>query len=196
MARINLLPWREELRKQRKREFGIAMGVALAITGLLFLVVWWHIEQRIDYQESRNRFLEDQIALLDRKIKEIQELEKEKQRLLARMRAIEQLQTSRPIIVHLFDEIVRTLPDGVYLTEINQQGETITVRGVARSNARVSNFMRNVEDSEWLTDPRLTVIETKEKDGTRLADFTLVVKQKRKKVEDEAGAEVAWRAAP
>lgn len=196
MARINLLPWREELRKQRKQEFGIAMGVALAVTGLLFFAVWWHIEQRIDYQESRNRFLEDQIALLDRKIKEIQELEKEKQRLLARMRAIEQLQTSRPIIVHLFDEIVHTLPDGVYLTEINQQGETITLRGVARSNARVSNFMRNVEDSEWLTDPKLTVIETKEKDGTRLADFTLVVKQKRKKVEDEAGAEVAWRAGP
>lgn len=185
MARINLLPWREELRRQRKQEFGTALLVSLAIAGALWGVVYWHIAERIDYQNGRNQFLQDQIALLDVKIKEIQDLEREKQRLLARMRAIEQLQTSRPIIVHLFDEIVTTLPEGVYLTEINQTEDVITIRGVARSNARVSNFMRNVEASEWLTEPKLTVIETREADGRRLSDFTLVVRQKGRKAEQQ-----------
>lgn len=187
MARINLLPWREELRKQRKQEFGVAILASLAIAGLLWGLVYFHFDQRIDYQNARNKFLEDQIALLDTKIKEIQELEKEKQRLLARMRAIETLQTSRPVIVHLFDEIVRALPDGVYLTDITQQDDVVTFKGVARSNARVSNFMRNVEESEWVTEPKLTVIETREEKGLRLSDFTLVVKQKQRKPEEDGG---------
>ncbi|MCC7410797.1 MAG: PilN domain-containing protein [Gammaproteobacteria bacterium] len=187
MARINLLPWREELRKQRKQEFGVAILASLAIAGLLWGLVYFHFDQRIDYQNARNKYLEDQIALLDTKIKEIQELEKEKQRLLARMRAIETLQTSRPVIVHLFDEIVRALPDGVYLTDITQQDDVVTFKGVARSNARVSNFMRNVEESEWVTEPKLTVIETREEKGLRLSDFTLVVKQKQRKPEEDGG---------
>jgi type IV pilus assembly protein PilN len=177
MARINLLPWREELRTQRKKEFGIAILAALAGCGLLFLLVWVHINQRIDYQNARVRFLDDQITLLDKKIKEIDELEKEKERLLARMRAIETLQTSRPVVVHLFDEIVNTLPEGIYLKEINQTADVITIRGAARSNARVSNFMRAVEKSHWLTNPQVSIIETKEVEGQRIGDFTLVVKQ-------------------
>ncbi len=191
MARINLLPWRAELRKQRQQEFGIAMGAALALTAALWGAVWWHIDQRIQYQNQRNEFIGGQIALLDKKIKEIQELEKEKERLLARMRAIETLQTSRPVIVHMFDELVRTLPDGVYLKEVAQAAETITIKGVARSNARVSNFMRGIEQSEWLTNPQLTVIETKEVSGQRLSDFTLVAKQQVKKPEGEEGEEPA-----
>ncbi|MGE0387817.1 MAG: PilN domain-containing protein [Gammaproteobacteria bacterium] len=189
MARINLLPWREELRKQRRQEFGAAIGLALLGTGLLWLLVYFYYGQRIDYQGERNAFLESQISQLDKKIKEIDELEKEKARLLARMRAIEELQTSRPVVVHLFDEIVNTLPDGVYIKELNQQADVITIRGVARSNARVSNFMRNIDQSQWLTNPQVSIIETKEVQGRRISDFTLTVKQKAQKpVDDEAAA--------
>ena len=94
------------------------------------------------------------------------------------MKAIETLQTSRPIIVHVFDELVNTLPDGVYIKAIEQKGTDITIQGVAQSNARVSNFMRNIEKSEWMKDPQLTVIETVTEDGKRIANFTLKVKQK------------------
>ena len=177
MAKINLLPWREELRSQRQAEFFTAMGVAAAVTVLLFGIFWSYMGQKIEYQSSRNQYLQDQIALLDTKITEIQELEKEKARLLARMRAIETLQTSRPIIVRLFDELISTLPDGVFITDISQTGSSVTVKGVAQSNARVSNFMRAVEASEWLTAPSLDVIETKTQDNRRLSNFTLKVNQ-------------------
>ncbi len=179
MARINLLPWREDRRKQQLKDFGISCGLA----ALLGLVTWYGIHSyyvgRIDYQTSRNTFLDKHIAELDKKIKEIEDLEKEKQRLIARMRGIEQLQTSRPGTVHLFDELVRTLPEGVSLKSISQKGTEITLTGTAQSNARVSNFMRNIDASEWLTKPELKVIETiATKDGPKIANFTLALKQK------------------
>jgi type IV pilus assembly protein PilN len=179
MARINLLPWREERRKQQLKDFGIRCAFAALLGALTWYGFHSHYVGRIEYQNSRNKFLDTQIAELEKKIKEIQDLEKEKQRLIARMRGIEQLQTSRPGTVHLFDELVRTLPEGVSLKSISQKGGDITLVGTAQSNARVSNFMRNIEASEWLTKPELKVIETAAtKDGPKMANFTLSLKQK------------------
>ncbi|MGH8643559.1 MAG: PilN domain-containing protein [Gammaproteobacteria bacterium] len=145
MARkINLLPWRAERRKQQRNEFFTLMGMAAAATLLLVFMVRVYYQQLISHQEARNGFLQAEISKLDEKIKEIESLEKEKEHLLARMKTIEQLQTSRPVIVHLFDELVGALPEGVYLTEIAQHGDAVTLKGAARSNARVSSFMRNL----------------------------------------------------
>jgi len=177
MARINLLPWREELRQQRKKEFGIAIALALAVTAGLWFLYYMHIGQRIDYQVNRNTYLESQISLLDTKIKEIEALEDEKERLEQRIKAIEELQTSRPVIVKLFDALVDTLPDGLFLTAIEQKDTKLTLKGIAQSNARVSNFMRNIDASEVLANPSLSVIETKTEDNRRLAQFTLLAHQ-------------------
>jgi type IV pilus assembly protein PilN len=128
-------------------------------------------------QQSRNSYLETEIAVLDKRIKEIKDLEREKARLLARMDIIQQLQGSRPQVVHVFDELVTTLPDGVYLTKIENKGPAITLDGFAQSNARVSSYMRKVDNADWLTDPRLDVIETKDQKGQRISKFALNVRQ-------------------
>lgn len=177
MARVNLLPWREEERNQRKKEYLTIVGICAVIALLVWGAVHWHFNERIDYQESRNEYLQSEIAKLDEKIREIRELEREKERLLARMKAIETLQTSRPIIVHIFDELVDSLPEGVYLKEISQNGKKIEIKGVAQSNARVSNYMRNVEKSDWLKNPSLDIIQTASEDGRRIANFTLKFEQ-------------------
>lgn len=177
MARINLLPWRAELRKQRRNEFlaivGAFAGLAIVIWGL----VHFHFKERIEFQSERNDYMKAEIASLDKKIREIQELEREKQRLIARMKAIETLQSSRPTIVHIFDEFVAALPEGVYLKEVAQNANMITLKGVAESNARVSSFMRNIERSEWLEDPKLEIIQSADESGRRIANFTLRMTQ-------------------
>ena len=173
MTRINLLPWRAELRRQQKLEFLAIMGVCAVLT--LFGVGIYHVlfQGDVDYQLQRNQFLGSEIEKLDRQIKEIKEIEKEKERLIARMKAIEGLQGSRPLIVHILDELVASLPEGVYLTDIQQQGANFEITGVAQSNARVSSFMRNIEKSKWLQDPRLEVIETTEQGGRHSSTFKL-----------------------
>lgn len=191
MAQINLLPWREELRKERKVRFFTIAGIAAVITLGVVGGVHLFFVQLISYQNSRNQFLHGQITLLDKKIKQIKNLEKERDLLLARMRGIEQLQTSRPVIVHIFDTFVTTVPNGVYLTQISQRGKEFTVRGVAQSNARVSNFMRNLDASNWLTKAHLQVIQTVTKDKRRLANFTLTVQEKTKKAGKNEGAKGA-----
>ncbi len=177
MARINLLPWREELRKQRQREFGVMIAGALFFTLLLGVYVHIHISGMIDHQNARNGFLKQEIALMDSKIKEIKDLEKTKAKLLARINIIQELQSSRPEIVHLLDELVTRTPEGAYLTEVTQRGKEVTINGRAQSNARVSSYMRNVDASSWLGFPSLQVIENKDKTGTGFSHFTLQVKQ-------------------
>ena len=177
MPRINLLPWREELRKQKQQEYAIALGVCAAFAAMVVLIVHMYFSGHIDRQTMRNDFLKAEIATLDKKIAEIKALEKEKESLIARMKAIETLQTSRPLIVHLFDELVTSLPEGVYLTKVSQQGQKVTVSGVAQSNARVSSYMRNIESSEWLTDPKLSIIQTGNRDARRVAEFNLTMTQ-------------------
>ncbi len=177
MTRINLLPWRETERKRRQRDFGMTLVGMLVFGVLIGILVHWQIENLISYQERRNHFLEGEIAQLDRKIRDIRDLEKTKAGILARMRIIQQLQESRPEIVHLFDELVNTLPDGVYLTSIKQKERTLLLEGRAQSNARVSAYMRNIEASRWLGKPRLLVIENKQVTGTGLSHFKLEAKQ-------------------
>jgi type IV pilus assembly protein PilN len=191
MARINLLPWREERRRERTRRFYTAMAVGGFVSAAVVVTVHLIYQGWIDAQNGRNAYLQQQIAVLDEKIKTIQNLERERQQLIDRMHAIEALQTSRPIVVRLFDEVVNALPDGVSLTEITQSNTEWTFKGIAESNARVSNFMRNIEASPAFKEPRLDIIETKAGDAKpgakpgdkaeeqrRVNNFTIVVQQK------------------
>ncbi len=185
MPRINLLPWRDDLRQERQKNFAVA-AVVVAFIGIA--TVWGarlEIDSRISYQSRRNSLLQSEIKALDVMIEEIDGLERQKERLLARMEIIEQLQSSRPEIVHLFDEFVQTLPDGVYLTSIKQIGTRLEIKGMAESSTRVSALMRNIDGSEWLTKPVLEVVETKDSDRSRHSRFTLSAQQVIKSQEDD-----------
>ncbi len=188
MARINLLPWRIELRKQKQQEFMTLLGIFAMIAAAIVGLIHVYNNQLIDQQLGRNQFMVDKIDYVDKKIAEISELEKEKQRLLDRMRAIEQLQGNRPLIVRFFDELVTSLPEGVSVLKLSQQGTTVTIEGVAQSNARVSSFMRNLESSEWLANPQLDIIQATDESGTRVSNFTLRFSQVVPKAEGEEGA--------
>jgi type IV pilus assembly protein PilN len=173
MARINLLPWREAERKHRQREFGGMMAAALVLALAVGAGVHMNVDARITYQNQRNAFLEGEIAVLNRKIREIKDLEKTKANLIARMNIIQRLQESRPEVVHLFDELVKTLPDGVYLTKVVQHGHNLDLEGRAQSNARVSAYMRNIDASPWLGGASLKVIEHRDKTGAGFSEFQL-----------------------
>ncbi|MGF1613730.1 MAG: PilN domain-containing protein [Gammaproteobacteria bacterium] len=182
MPHINLLPWRQELRKRRQREFGIASVAAVLITAGVVLLVHLQFDALINYQENRNTFLQAQIARLDDKIKEIKTLDDEKKRLLARMQIIQRLQASRPEIVYLFDELVAAIPDGLYFDKISQNSNRISIDGYAESNARVSSVMRGLARSPWLTEPRLMEIKADaktERSGLRMNRFSLQITQRR-----------------
>jgi type IV pilus assembly protein PilN len=153
MPRINLLPWREEERKKRQKDFMVALGGAVVAAGAVFVLTLLAFNQMIDSQVSRNQRLETEIAELEKSITEIDNLERQKERLLARMEIIEQLQRSRPEIVHLFDEMSRVMPEGVYLNGMRQTGSVVELKGVAQSSTRVSALMRQADESAWLTDP-------------------------------------------
>ena len=177
MARINLLPWRETLRKKRQRDFGVTTLLALLLTAAACGGVYFIIDGMIKFQNKRNQFLEREIAEVDRKIREIKDLEKTKAKLIARMNVIQELQESRPLVVHLFDDVVETIPDGAFLTKLVQKRNKLTLEGRAQSNARVSSFMRNIHSAEWLHSPLLQVISNKSKTGTGLSHFTLDASQ-------------------
>jgi type IV pilus assembly protein PilN len=174
MPRINLLPWREQERKVRRREFGIAVGAAVvaalvfALGGKLVYSSW------IDAQNEKNNLLKKEIVKLDAEIADIQDIEDRRQRLLARMEIIEKLQRKRPEIVHQFDELVRTVPDGVYLTSLKQTGNKLDIRGVAQSSTRVSTFMRNIDSSTWMDNPELQVVESAKDSPTGGSSFTVL----------------------
>jgi type IV pilus assembly protein PilN len=179
MPRINLLPWREAERKRKRQEFFLSIGAAVASAALVTLIGRWQMSAAIEHQQARNQILTDEIAQLDKQIQEIVGLENQKRQLLARMEIIETLQRSRPEIVHVFDEIVRTLPEGVYLTYVKQTGNRIEIRGVAQSSTRVSAFMRNIDNSQWLSNPSLQVVESKGRDASSGSNFTLFAMQRK-----------------
>lgn len=164
MARINLLPWRAERRKQREREFYSMLGFAALAGVLLSALIWFYYDQQISGQNDRNAYLTTEIDKVKAQNKEIDELDKKRDRLLARKRVIEELQANRSQMVHLFDSLVRTIPDGVVLTAVKQEGDILTLEGRSQSNARVSNYMRNLEGSGWMTKPDLSIIEAKAQD--------------------------------
>lgn len=162
MARINLLPWRAERRKQRQREFYAMLGMA-AIGGLLLsLVIWFYYDRQVSGQMDRNAYLEAEIEKVKEQNKEIDRLDAQKERLLARKKVIEELQAKRSQMVHLFDALVRTIPDGLVLTALKQEGDVLTLEGRTQSNARVSAYMRNLETSGWMTNPELSIIEARD----------------------------------
>jgi type IV pilus assembly protein PilN len=173
MPRINLLPWREQERKVRRREFLIAAAAAVFAAiiftgcGKLLYSSW------TDAQNEKNNLLKKEIVKLDAQIADIQDLENRKQRLVARMEIIEKLQRKRPEVVHLFDEIVKTVPEGIYLTAIKQTGNKLEIRGVAQSSTRVSTFMRNIDSSVWMDNPVLQVVESSRDSPTGGSNFTL-----------------------
>jgi type IV pilus assembly protein PilN len=163
MAKINLLPWRAERRKQRQREFQGMLVMAAHAGVVLSFLLWFYFDQQISGQQDRNAFLQAEITKVKQQNEEIKELDAKKDRLLARKKVIEELQANRSQMVHLFDSLVRTIPDGVTLNSIKQEGEMLTLLGSAQSNARVSAYMRNLEVSGWMTKPDLSIIEVKKK---------------------------------
>jgi type IV pilus assembly protein PilN len=179
MPRINLLPWREADRKRKRQEFIVGAVGALVIAGLLGLAVNLKLESAVSAQNERNQLIKDQIVDVDKQITEILDLEARKEKLKARIEVIEQLQRSRPVVVHLIDQLVRTLPDGVYYTSVKQTGDQLQFAGIAQSSTRVSALMRNIESSEYLSDPSLGKVATT-KEGS---EFSLSAKQTGQAVE-------------
>ena len=186
MARINLLPWRDELRKEQTRQFVSILIFSVILTLALITLIHVNISRLIAHQESRNTILTQEIVRLDKELLKINDLEETKEKLLSRMDIIQSLQQKRPQIVHLFDELVRTMPEGLHLNEIKQKGDTVTISGIAESNGRVSAYMRNIDASEWMTSPKLSVIQSKRKDG-RGSEFILVASQSAPKQDQEEG---------
>ncbi|MBU6247415.1 MAG: PilN domain-containing protein [Xanthomonadaceae bacterium] len=189
MAHINLLPWRAERRKQREREFFMQLGAAF-VAALLCLILWaWWMDLRIDNQNERNAYLQTEIKQVDQKIAKIKDLEKVRDRLLARKQIIEQLQANRSQMVHLFDELVKTIPDSARLTALKQTGDSMSLDGVAQSNASVAEYMRNIEASPWMGHADLRKTENVHKDVRMPYEFSLNVALSRPKDDGQGGTE-------
>lgn len=184
MARINLLPWREQLREERKQRFLVMLGGVVVISiGAIFLGDQL-LSSQIENQTARNQYMSKEIALLDERIKEISELKARRQQLIERMRIIQDLQSNRPIIGHLFDQLVRTLPDGVYFNSVKMTGKNIAIAGAAESNNRVSKLMRDLSASDWMTAPNLTEVKATTAGAVDQANtFQLTVQQTRPDLE-------------
>jgi len=195
MAKINLLPWREELRKQKQKDFLNAIVLSILVGFIILGLIHTYIEGLKAYQEQRNQILQNEIALLDKKIIDIKDVEEKKSKLLAKIDLIQKLQESRPEIVHLFDEISKTTPDGVYLTKFTQTGSELIFEGKSQSNARISAFMRAIEASPWLQAPTLKVIQSPSKespdktDTEQLSDFMLRARQGKQNSETGNGGQ-------
>jgi type IV pilus assembly protein PilN len=183
MIPINLLPHRAERRKAQQRQFLAMAGITAAVGIALVVLVHGLLAQRIDNQERRNRFLNDKIAELDKQIDEIQKLKEQTQAMLARKKVVESLQANRTEAVRLLDQLVRQLPDGLYLKSVKQTGDIVNVTGLATSNARVSTLMRNFEASPWLEEPKLVEIKAVKAGNANLNEFNLNVKVTRPKEE-------------
>lgn len=186
MPRINLLPWREERRKQRQQSFNVLAAIVVAVGAVVVLAMYGLVSAAISNQDARNAYLKEQIAGLDKQITQIKDLQDTKQQLLARMQIIEELQQSRPAEVHVFDQLVQTLPPGVYLTHVTQKGNELGLEGIAESSARVSAYMRNIDASMWLGDPNLQVVQkdSSVKPNAHLQKFSVTAK-----IIDKAAAE-------
>jgi len=185
MARINLLPWRETRRAEQQKEFFTLMAMAAALCGLVVLLTHFEINGRINHQKERNQYLTNEIKILDEQIAEIKKLDSTRQALIERMEVIQNLQAARPGIVHLFDELVKTLPEGVHLSSLKQKGANLDLAGKAESNARVSSYMRKIDESEWLAKPSLGVIETKDTALARISNFNLTAQQINPNIEEQ-----------
>lgn len=177
MARINLLPWREERRQERQQQFIVALAAGFIFSVVVLYGAILYADSLLDDQNSRNTFLQTEINKLDVKIAKIKTLDQEREQLLARMNVIQELQTSRPKVVKVFDALVRSVPEGIHLEKVQRQGDTLTLNGIAQSNARVSVFMRNLDDNNEFDNPDLTVIQRTSTNDDAIRKFTLVSKE-------------------
>jgi len=193
ITQINLLPWREEQRQELKKQFVVTAVMTCVFAAAIVGLIHFQMQAKIDYQLSRNKFMKGEIAKVDEEIKEIKELQKVRRSLIERMEVIQDLQGSRPSIVHLFTEIVSSVPNGVYLQSLTQKGNNLKINGEAESNARVSTYMRNLQASAWLKDPNLTIIEIEDKTVNRISTFTLTVKQTSPNATSEEGDDGALK---
>ncbi len=184
MARINLLPWREEQRKEQQRQFLTMLGLSVVLMVLIIAAIHLQYARALSIQNSRNSFLQTNITEVEAQIAAITKLEKDKQRLLNRIERIQKLQRNRPEIVHLFDALARVLPEGVYLTTFTQKGKTLILQGKAQSNARVSALMRGIDKSAWMTKPVLDVIQKDNNKDSKDRNFKLQATQFSKITED------------
>ena len=189
MARINLRPWREELRADKQRQFIVMLFGAIVIgAGLAFL--WqMQVQSQIEHQQSRNDYIRNAMEDLEQQIAEIEDLKERREELLSRMQVIQDLQGQRPVIVRAFDELVRTLPDGLFHNEIEKSGQNVSIVGMAESNSRISSLMRNFEESDWFSEPNLTNVSAADEQRAGFSRFNLSVKQVVPGADDEAEAE-------
>ncbi|MCO7224479.1 PilN domain-containing protein [Pleionea sp. CnH1-48] len=186
MAKINLLPWREELRKEKQRQFLSILSLVFVL-GAVGVFAYLHLlGQKIDSQRERNNYLAKEIKAIERQIKEIEKLEKEREQLIERMEMIARLQRSRPQVVHIFDELVRSIPEGLNLKNISREGATLKFEGVAESSQRVTAFMRNITDSKWFLKPVLKDITTDSDFGASRKLFLLVTKEASAEEDEDA----------
>ena len=196
MVKINLLPWREEYRQEKKKEF-VSQLVVVAVLGALAALAWIaSMNNRIDSQNNRNVMLNQEIKALDKRVQEIQELKERREELIARMKVIQDLQGTRPTIVRYFDEFVRALPKGVHVDSVNRIGEVLSIEGIADSNQRVSRFMRNLNDSNWFADPDLKSITSSPEFGEQAVKFSLILKTVLPKSADDEDEGTAAAARP
>ncbi len=188
MARINLLPWREEYRQEKKKEFQIQIfGVALCAALVSFIWITM-VDSAIDSQRQRNVILQQEITILDTQVKEIQELKRRREELIARMKVIQDLQGTRPTIVRYFDEMVRAVPDGIFFNRMTRSGNNISIDGITESNNRVSSFLRNLDQSEWFANPNLKSIKANASFGDQASEFSLQVQTVLPAAENGEGA--------
>ena len=175
MANINLLPWRETRRQARKKQF--LVGLAATLAGAVVSLFCWDlaVNGQISHQQSRNQYLQTQIALLDEEVAEIRGLQRKRNELIERMRVIQSLQGNRPVIVRLLDQLVKTIPDGVFYTSLETKANVVSIEGVAESNNRVSSLMRQLDSSDWLENPNLDAVQAAPEFGGQATTFTLTV---------------------
>ncbi len=194
MAKINLLPWREERRQQETKEFYILLGISAVFALLVFGLAYYFFDQSIKYQNQRNQHLTQEISKLDAQIAEIKKLEAQKANLIARQEVIEELQASRTQMVHLFDELVKSVPNGVFLEKITQQGTSMSLEGYSQSHSRVSDYMRRLESSAWFANVELDYIKADDTLDSHEQKFKLSVKlvnPNRKKDTDKFEEEIS-----
>ena len=190
MARINLLPWREQLREERKQRFLVTLAGVLIVAGGIVFLADQYLNAAITQQNARNEFIRNEISALDSRIKEISELKTRRQQLVERMKIIQDLQGNRPIAARIFDQLVRTLPDGVYFTDVKMSGKSVSIEGAAESNNLVSSLMRNQDASDWLAAPNLTEVKAVSAEKLDQANnFKLNVQQTLPKDQDQQGAQ-------
>ena len=188
MIRINLLPHREVRRKQQQQQFFILLAFVIVVGGAVWFVVRSYLDEQLETQQARNKYLQDEIVKLDKQIAEIQKLKEQTAALLARKRVVETLQGNRAKVVHLLDQLVRQLPEGVYLKAVKQSGNRVTITGLTQSQARVSTLMRNLESSPHLENPSLVEIKAvQQPNRQRINEFIMNINITRAKIEDDSG---------